>query len=67
MDSIQNVLTLIRSQKDEWSANITEGQKRLQELTDENVKLQQQLVALTGAVQACDVLIGKLEADSASE
>lgn len=54
-----NVITLprIKSQQSEWLAAAAEVRTRIVSLTEEITKLQNQLIALDGADQACRVLI----------
>lgn len=51
----------LESQKAEWTAAADSTRQRLEELSREGAKLQQQLIALDGAIQGCDVLLQKLE------
>jgi hypothetical protein len=51
----------IESRKAEWSNVITTLRTRVKELNDELVVAQGQLAQLSGAVQACDVLLASVE------
>lgn len=54
-------VSVITSRKSEWSGIIEKLQVRARELNDELIIIQGQLAQLSGAVQACDVLLTGVE------
>lgn len=64
--TVDKSVSVVLAQKEEWNEQIRLGQKKLQELTEESNKVQHQLFALAGAVQACDVLLDKFSERSSS-
>lgn len=48
---------VIITRRDEWKAAVETSRKELERLGQETFKLQQQIVALDGAIQACEVLL----------
>lgn len=54
-------VSVIESRKAQWSEVITSLQTRTKELNDELVIIQGQVAQLSGAVQACDVLLASVE------
>lgn len=62
MNSID--VSVVEARKAQWSGIITTSQARAKELHDELVSLQGQIAQLSGAVQACDVLLASVNEQS---
>ena len=56
----------IEARKAEWQNSLDELNKQLTAGAEQITKLQQQAVALTGAIQACDALIASTSTSDAS-
>ena len=54
-------VSVVEARKSQWSSVITTLQTRAKELNDELLLIQGQLAQLSGAVQACDVLLAGVD------
>lgn len=57
----------LEAQKAEWTSAAQSAKQRLEELVQEANKVQQQLIALDGAIQGCDVMLKKLDAPESAD
>lgn len=62
MSSIK--VSVVEARKAQWSEVVSRLQKRAQELNDELLGIQGQVAQLSGAIQACDVLLTDIEIQS---
>lgn len=56
---IEDVVTVdkIREKRDEFAAQLEQGNQQLNALIQQTNQLREQLLAISGAVQACNILI----------
>jgi hypothetical protein len=54
-------VTVVEQRKTQWTEIFAALQRRTQELNEELVSIQGQLAQLSGAIQACDVLLAGVE------
>ena len=62
MENMMSIsVTSITAQRDRWQEETRNVQKHVSSLQQELVRLQSQLEQLSGALQACDVIVGFAE------
>lgn len=60
---MSNVIEVMQQQRSVWAQDIQNGNTRIAALQEEIDRLRRDLIAIDGAVQGCDLLIGRIQSE----